>query len=44
MEKSQNIMKLIVDPRRRDLDYSKFFCDVTERWLVAWNQNKHITY
>ena len=33
-------------PRRRCLDYSKVFCDVTERLLLAWNQNKilHITY
>ena len=29
---------------RRCLDYSKSFCDVIERWLLAWNQNKHITY
>ena len=31
-------------PRRGCLDYSKFYYDVTERWLLAWNQNKHITY
>ena len=31
-------------PRRRCLDYSKVYCDVTERWFLAWNQNKHITY
>ena len=30
--------------RRCRLDYSKIFCDVVERWLLAWNQNKHITY
>ena len=36
-------------PRRRCLDYSKFYCDVPERCLLAWNQNKtyyilHISY
>ena len=33
-------------PERRCLDYSKVFCDVKERWLLAWNQKKilHITY
>ena len=31
-------------PRRRCLDYSKVYCDVTERWLLPWNQNKHIIY
>ena len=28
--------------RKCRLDYSKFYCDVAERWLLAWNQNKHI--
>lgn len=28
--------------RRRCLHYSKAYCDVTERWLLSWNQNKHI--
>ena len=31
-------------PRRRCLDYSKVYRDVTESWSVAWNQNKQITY
>ena len=31
-------------PRRRCLDYSKVYCDVTEKWLLAWNKNKHIKY
>ena len=30
--------------RRCCIDYSKVYSDVTERWLLAWNQNKHITY
>ena len=34
----------MLPPRRRCLDYSKIYCDVTERWLLVWNQNKHITY
>ena len=31
-------------PSRRCLDYSKVYSDATERWLLAWNQNKQITY
>ena len=31
-------------PRRRCLDYLIVYSDVTERWLLAWNQNKNITY
>ena len=31
-------------PRRSCLDYSNVYCDVTERWLLAWNQNNYITY
>ena len=31
-------------PKRRCLDYLKVYCEVTERWLLAWNQNKHVTY
>ena len=35
-------------PRRRYLDYLKVYSDVTERWLLVWNQNKryivHILY
>ena len=25
--------------RRRCLDYLKVYCNVTERWLLAWNKN-----
>ena len=31
-------------PRIHCLDYSKVYSDLTERCLLAWNQNKHITY
>ena len=31
-------------PKRRCLDSSKVYCDVTERWLLVRNQNKHIRY
>ena len=31
-------------PRRHCIDYSKVYSDVTERWLLAWNQNKQFTY
>ena len=30
--------------KRRCLDSSKVYCDVTERWLLVGNQNKHIKY
>ena len=30
--------------RRCCLGCSKVYNDVTERWLLAWNQNKQITY
>ena len=29
---------------RSCLDYSKVYSDVTERWLLAWNQKRNITY
>ena len=31
-------------PRRSCLDYSKVYSEVTERWLLAWNQKKQIIY
>ena len=31
-------------PRRRCLDYSKVYSDVTESWLLARNQNKQIIH
>ena len=31
-------------PSRRSLDYPSIYCDVTERWVLAWNQNKQIIY
>ena len=37
-------MPHMLAPRRRCLDYSKVYFDVTERFLLAWDQNKHITY
>ena len=37
-------MPHMVALRRRCLDYSKVYCDVTERWLLAWNQNKTLCY
>ena len=30
--------------RRRCLFYSKAYSDFANRWLLAWNQNKQITY
>ena len=30
--------------RRRCLGFPKVYCDVTKRWLLVLNQNKHITY
>ena len=31
-------------PRRRSLNYSKVYSDVTERWLLAKIKKLHITY
>ena len=31
-------------PRIRCLGYSKVYCDVRKRWLLAWNKNKPITH
>ena len=31
-------------PRRGCPSYSKVYYDVRKRWLLAWNQNRHITY
>ena len=39
-EKKEKRVLHILDPRRHCLDYSKVYSDVTERWLLAWNQNK----
>ena len=39
-----NILFGFAAPRRLCLVYSKLYCDVKQRWLVAWNQNRHITY
>ena len=30
--------------RRRCIDYSEVYSDITERWLLKLNQNIHITY
>ena len=34
----------IVAPRRDCLGYSKVYFNVKNRWFLAWNQNRHITY
>ena len=34
----------MLPPKRRCVDYSKVYCDVTDRWLLAWNQNQHTIY
>ena len=34
----------MVTHRRRCLNYSKAYSVATERLLLAWSQNKHITY
>ena len=31
-------------PRGRCLHHSIVHCDVTERWLLTWNQNTHVIY
>ena len=44
IKKKENEVPHMLAPKRRHLHYSKIYCDVAERWLLAWNQNKHITY
>ena len=39
-----NTLLEIAAPRRPCLGYSKVYCDVRKRWLLASNQNRHITY
>ena len=39
-----SILLGIAAPRRRRLGYSKVYCDVRKRWLLEWNQNRHITH
>ena len=39
-----NILFEIAAPRRPCLGYSKVYCDVRKRWLLASSQNRHITY
>ena len=39
-----NLLCGIAAPRRGCLGYSKVLCDVRKRWLLTWNQNRHITY
>ena len=39
-----NILSRIVAPMRRCLGYSEVYCDARKRWLLAWNQNRHITH
>ena len=34
----------MLPPRRCYFDYSKVYSDVTESWLLGWNQNEQITY
>ena len=43
IKKERGVQQMLV-PRRHCLDYSKVHFDVTERWLLGWHQNKHITY
>ena len=31
-------------PRRRCLDYSKVYCNITGRQLLTWNQDKHYIF
>ena len=43
-KKTERWVPHMLAPRRGCLDYSKVYCNVRKRWLLAWNQNRHITY
>ena len=42
--KKEKGLPYMLAPRKCCLDYSKVYSNVTERWLLAWDQNKNITY
>ena len=42
--KNEKGVSYMLASRRYCLDYSKVYSDTTERWLLAWNQNKQITH
>ena len=39
--KNKDECQICQAPRR---PYLEVYCDVRERWLLAWNQNKHMLY
>ena len=42
-KKEKKVLHML-SPRKHCLDDSKFYSDVTEKGLLAWNQNKQFTY
>ena len=43
-KKKEKEVPYLLAPRRRCVYYSKVYSEVTNRWLLAWNQDKQITY
>ena len=43
-KKTEKGVPHILAPRRCCLGYLRVCRDVRKRWLLAWNQNRHITY
>ena len=43
-KKTEGGVPHMLAPKRCCLGDSKVYCDVRKRWLLAWNQNRHITY
>ena len=44
IKKRERGVPRILAPSIRFLGYSKVYCDVRKRWLLAWNQNRLITF
>ena len=44
IKKTERGVPHILAPRRCCLGYLKVYRDVRKSWLLAWNQNRHITY
>ena len=43
-KKKEKRVSYMLAPKKHFLDHSKVYSDVTGRWLLAWNQNKQVTY
>ena len=44
IKRTERGLSHMLAPRRGCLGYSKVYYDVRKRWLLAWKENRHITY